>query len=104
MSGLEALVWVNSGLGLLALLGTLFVIGKAFLAYRDHESRAMLLLAVGLALTLVAPVAVSLIWGLVVAPAIPEPNGQAELLFEIGESLLRVAGVGALVGSLYVRE
>lgn len=98
------LIWVNSGLGLLALLGTLFVIGKAFLAYRDHESRAMLLLAVGLLLTLVAPLLVSLVWGLIVAPSLGEPAVVPELLFEIGESLLRVVGVGALVGSLYVRE
>lgn len=98
------LVWVNSVVSLLALLGTLFVIGKATLAYRDHESRAMLLLAVGLALTLVAPVVLGLTWGIVVGPALSEPSAVPRMLFEVGESLLMAAGVAALVGSLYVRE
>jgi hypothetical protein len=104
MSTHELLVWVNSGLGLLGLLGTLFVIGKATLAYRDHESRAMLLLAVGLALTLVAPVLLGLTWGIVVGPSLAEPSAVPRMLFEVGESLLMAVGVAALVGSLYVRE
>ncbi|MDH5021605.1 hypothetical protein [Halobacterium rubrum] len=105
MSTSEVLVWVNSGLGLLALAATLFLAGKAFVAYRRHDDRSMLLFGVGLLLVMVAPTAVALSWGTVVRPALGDPvQVVPRLLVEIAEQLLRLAGIGALVASLYVRE
>ena len=105
MTLVGALAWVNSGLGLVALVGTLFIVGKAFAAYRRHDDRSMLLFGVGLLLILVAPTVVALGWGTVVRPALGDGvQAVPRMLVEVAEQFLRVTGVGALVASLYVRE
>lgn len=105
MTLVGTLAWVNSALALLALAGTLFLAGKAFAAYRRHDDRSMLLFGVGLLLVLVAPTAVALAWGTVVEPALGgSVQALPRMLVAIAEQLLRLAGVGALVASLYVRE
>jgi hypothetical protein len=105
MSAHELLPWVNAGLGLLGLLGTLFVFGKSVVAYRQHGDRSMLLFGGGLVLILVAPVVVAVGWGTVVSPALGEGvHVVPRLLVETTEQLFRLAGVACLVAAMYVRE
>jgi hypothetical protein len=105
MSTHQTLIWVNSGLGLLGLLATLFLAGKSFVAYRQHGDRSMLLFGAGLLLLLVAPTVVALGWGTVVRPALGDSvHVTPRLLVEIVEQVFRLAGLAALVASLYVRE
>jgi hypothetical protein len=105
MSTHQPLVWVNSGLGLLGLVATLFLVGKSLVAYRQHGDRSMLLFGVGLLLILVAPTVVALTWGAVVRPSLGDGvHVTPRLLVEIAEQVFRLGGLAALVASLYVRE
>ncbi|WP_459191179.1 hypothetical protein [Halosimplex sp. J119] len=94
----------------LVVVGTLVVVGKAAVAYRQHESRPMLLLAVGLFLLLVAPpafeaiVEVALDGAQMGRPAGRPPTASTLWGLFLVEELVRLAGVAALLGSLYVRE
>jgi hypothetical protein len=95
----------------LIVVGTLVVVGKAAVAYRQHDSRPMLLLAAGLFLVLIAPPAFEAAVGALFDGTLPTgrmggtpPTAATVLSLVLVEELLRLAGVAALLGSLYVRE
>ncbi|WP_415379927.1 hypothetical protein [Halosimplex sp. TS25] len=96
----------------LVVVGTLVVVAKAAIAYRQHDSRPMALLSVGLFLLLVAPPAFELLVGALLdgTPMTGPVGGGRQpttatlwALF-LTEELIRLVGVAALLGSLYVRE
>jgi len=94
----------------LIVVGTLVVVGKAAVAYRQHDSRPMLLLGAGLFLVLIAPPAFEAAAGALFdgtamgrIGASP-PTASTVFALVLVEELLRLAGVAALLGSLYVRE
>ncbi|WP_436929449.1 hypothetical protein [Halosimplex halobium] len=95
----------------LVVVGTLVVVGKAAVAYRQHDSRPMALLAVGLFLVLVAPPAFETAVGALLngTPLTGPVGGDRPLTAAtlwwafLAEELIRLAGVAALLGSLYVR-
>jgi hypothetical protein len=100
------LVTVAGVLSLAVVAGALFVVWKAWRAHRQHASRAMLLLAVGLFL-LVPTATVIDIAGSVLTRGVPDDSGRVVLTYgavSILEQVCRLAGVGCLVASLYVRE
>jgi len=95
----------------LIVVGTLVVVAKAAVAYRQHDSRPMLLLAVGLFLVLIAPPAFEAAVSALFGGTLPTrrmggspPTAATVLSLVLVEELLRLAGVAALLGSLYVRE
>jgi len=96
----------------LVVVGTLVVVGKAAVAYRQHDSRPVLLLAVGLFLVLIAPPAFEAAVGALLdgTPLTGLAGGDRPVTAAtlwwafLAEELLRLAGVAALLGSLYVRE
>ncbi|QLH81102.1 hypothetical protein [Halosimplex pelagicum] len=96
----------------LVVVGTLVVVGKAAVAYRQHDSRPMALLAAGLFLVLIAPPAFEALVGALLdgtpltGPVGGDRSPTAATLwgFFLVEELIRLAGVAALLGSLYVRE
>ncbi|WP_232700977.1 hypothetical protein [Halobacterium wangiae] len=100
------LLWAAAGVDLLVLVGALLVTWKATVAYRQSGSRSMLLLAVGLFLLLVVAEVVAVAGGVFVESG-PAREGSAAIAFGVLgllEGGVRLCGVAALVGSLYVRE
>jgi len=93
----------------LVILGTLVVVGKATIAYRQHASRPMLLLSVGLFLLLVVPPVFELAGEAFIEGSTRGGAGDPPSLATIGtlmlvEHLISLSGVGALLTSLYIRE
>lgn len=91
------------------MLGVLVVVGKAAIAYRQHDSRPMLLLAVGLFLLLIAPpgfeiAAEAVIEGSTESAASDSPTIGTLGTLMLVEQLIRLSGIAALLSSLYVRE
>lgn len=100
------LVTLAGLLSLAVVAGALFVVWKAWLAHRQHGSRAMVLLAVGLLLLVPAATVVDVAGG-VLTRGVPGDSGRVVLTYgaaSVLEQVVRLAGVGCLVASLYVRE
>jgi hypothetical protein len=98
---------VNAVIGVLALVGTLVVVWKAFVACQAHGSRSMLLLAVGLLLTLVVADLFEMGASVYLEQARgPDsvPSRTTYSTVQLAQRLVRLTGVAALLGSLYVRE
>jgi hypothetical protein len=101
------LLWAAALVDLLVFLGSVVVVAKAGLAYREHGSRPMLLLAIGLFLLLIGAEAFEVAGQIAVenlGAGGDRPSLAAFGSLVLVERLLRLGGVVALVGSLYVRE
>ena len=90
---------VLPALSLLALVLALVIVLKAVRGYRQNNDRAMFLLAVGLFLLLLAPIPVELSAVLLLDETI-----EGEIAVSVIQQLFRVAGMVAILGSMYVRR
>lgn len=92
----------------LVVVGALLVVGKAVIAYRQHDSRPMLFLAIGLFLLLVVPpvfetIGEALLDGRAgIDPVGGDPPSVGTIgTFMLVEQLIRLSGLAALLASIY---
>ena len=90
---------VLPALSLIALVLAIVIVLKAVRGYRQNDDRRMLLLAVGLFLILLAPIPVELS-----ATFLLEDTLATTVGVDLASQLLRIAGMVAILGSMYVRR
>ncbi|GAB3020569.1 DUF7521 family protein [Natronobiforma cellulositropha] len=99
MSSLTTGVTVLNVLGVVALVLATVIVVKAIRAYQQNSDRAMLLLASGLFLLVLAPTLVQGVGSLLVETAMEGAIGISIL-----QQTLRIAGLGAILLSMYVHR
>lgn len=82
---------------IIALLLAAIIVIKAFRGYRQNNDTAMLLLAGGLFLLVLAPVTVELMAAIVLDETI-----ELQIVVEILRHVFRIAGLGAILASMYI--
>ena len=97
MSNVAALTIAGNALAILSLLLAVVIVAKAVRGYRQNDDPAMLLLAVGLFLLVLAPIITELTVIVFISEAI-----EAQVAVNVLGHVLRIAGLGAILASMYV--
>lgn len=84
-------------LSIVALVLAVVIVGKAIRGYRQNDDRAMLWLATGLFLLVLAPIPVELASTLAFEGVV-----EVQMAGDLLERLLRIAGLGCILASMYV--